>query len=273
VPELPEVETIRRQLLPLLAGRTVVRAWLLPEAPRLPAHPPDAAAFVSLLEGRRLLSVERRGKYLLFPLNDGNVWVVHLRMTGALVHSAAGATEDRFVRARFHLDDGSLLLYRDVRKLGRMWVVGDPQQVVGKLGPEPLCEGLTAEALRSALTRRRAPVKALLLDQRLVAGLGNIYADEALHEAGLSPLRPGGSLSPAEVERLRQAIVRVLEGATGHGGTSFFAYVDARGQRGRHQLHVRVYRRQGQPCPRCGTAVARTRVGGRSTHYCPACQL
>lgn len=273
MPELPEVETIRCQLLPLVSGRAIVDAWLSPEAPRLPAFPPDAGAFASLLVGRRLLSVERRGKYLLFPLDDGHTWIVHLRMTGALVHSSAGAVEDRFLRARFRLDDGCHLYYRDVRKLGRMWVVADPAQVVGKLGPEPLSEGLSAAALLAALRGRRAPIKALLLDQGTLAGLGNIYADEALHEAAISPLRPAGSLTPEEAERLCQAIRRVLAGATRHGGTSFWAYLDARGERGQHQLHVRVYRRQGQPCPRCGAAVARVRVGGRSCHYCPACQV
>ncbi len=273
MPELPEVETIRSQLEPLLAGRAIVDTWLSPEMPALPAWPPDAAAFASLLVGRRIASVGRRGKYLLIPLDDGNTWIVHLRMTGALIHCREGLPEDRFLRAWFRLDDGSHLCYRDVRKLGRMWVVADAEQVVGKLGPEPLAGALSPEALRRSLAGRRAPVKALLLDQRLVAGLGNIYADEALHEAGISPLRPGGSIAPDEAERLCAAIGRVLQRAIGHGGTSFFAYLDARGERGRHQLHVGVYRRQGEPCPRCGTAVARVRVAGRSTHYCPGCQV
>ncbi|HXG41309.1 MAG TPA: bifunctional DNA-formamidopyrimidine glycosylase/DNA-(apurinic or apyrimidinic site) lyase [Dehalococcoidia bacterium] len=273
MPELPEVETIRRQLAPVVTGRTVVDAWLSPEMPRLPAYPPDGRLLASLLLGRRVLSVDRRGKFLLFPLDDGQTWVVHLRMTGALVHSGDGQADERFLRARFRLDDGTCLYYRDVRKLGRMWVVPDPAQVVGKLGPEPFSEGLSADALLQALRGRRAPLKALLLDQRLVAGLGNIYADEALHEAGLSPWRPGCSLTAAEAHRLCLAIRRVLTRATQDGGTSFWAYLDARGQRGRHQFHVRVYRRQGQPCPRCGTAVARVRLGGRSTHYCPSCQV
>ncbi len=273
MPELPEVETLRRQLSPLLAGRLILEAWFSPEMPQLPAWPPEAASLMSWLVGRRVLSVERRGKYLLFPLDDGNTWIVHLRMTGALLHCPGGPPEDRFLRAWFRLDDGSWLCYRDVRKLGRMWVVPDPGQVVGKLGPEPLSERLSADALLRALQGRRALVKALLLDQRLVAGLGNIYADEALHAAGISPLRPGASLSPQEVERLRRAIHEVLARATHHGGTSFWAYVDARGERGQHQLHVSVYRRHGQPCPRCGMAVARVRVGGRSTHYCPGCQV
>ena len=273
MPELPEVETIRRQLSPLVVDRTIVEAWLSPEMPRLAAHPPDACAFVSRLLGRRVLSVERRGKFLLFPLDDGQTWIVHLRMTGALVHRVDGGPEERFLRARFRLDDGSWLWYRDVRKLGRMWVVADPEQVVGKLGPEPLSGCLDAAALLRALRGRRAPLKALLLDQRLVAGLGNIYADEALHEAGISPLRPGGTLTLEEAERLCLAIRRVLSGATRHGGTSFWSYLDARGERGQHQFHVRVYRRQGQPCLRCGGTVVRTRLGGRSTHYCPSCQV
>lgn len=272
MPELPEVETVRRGLWPLVQGRRVLDAWFSSEAPQLLAWPSRAEEFTRGLVGQRIEEVGRRGKYLLFPLSGGRTWIVHLRMTGALLYRSHGCQGEAYLRARFLLEDGVFLCYTDLRKLGRMWLVEDPAQVVGKLGPEPLGGDLTTSALAERLRRRRTPIKAALLDQTVVAGLGNIYADEALFEAGLHPCRLASSLSLEEVERLRAAIERVLTAALEHGGSSFRAYVDAEGRPGSFHLHVKVFRRTGQPCYRCGGLVERLKVGGRSTHFCPRCQ-
>jgi len=271
MPELPEVETIRRDLLPLLRGRSFTHAWVSPDAPRL-VQAPSPAEFTRLLPGRRIEDVSRRGKYLVFRLSGGLHLAVHLRMTGALLHRLASAPPDRYVRAVLALDDGSELRFSDLRKFGAMWLVPDPSLVLGRLGPEPLDGAMTPSALREATARRRAPIKSVLLDQRALAGLGNIYADEALFAAGLHPQRPASSLSEAEVERLHGAIRQVLVAALDDRGASFSDYVDASGREGRHQFRVQVFRRTGQPCYACGGEIERVKVAGRSSHFCPGCQ-
>ena len=193
-------------------------------------------------------------------------------MTGGLIHSRGGCPEERFLRARFRLDDGSHLCYMDLRKLGTMWLVDDESTVVGKLGPEPLGEAFGPQELHRLLAKRSAPVKAVLLDQGAIAGIGNIYADEALFEAGIRPAKPAKALSRRAAERLHRAVRKVLVEALENRGSSFRDYVDAEGEQGMHQLRVKVFRRTGEPCYVCGTAIKRVRVGGRSTHYCPKCQ-
>lgn len=271
MPELPEVETIRRDLLPVLKGRSFARAWVSPEAPRL-VQTPSATDFARLLPGQRIEDVSRRGKYLVFHLAGRLHLVVHLRMTGALLHRPQDAPPDRYVRAVLSLDDGSELRFSDLRKFGAFWLVPDVSEVLGGLGPEPLDSGLTPALLRELTARRRAPVKSLLLDQRALAGLGNIYADEALFAAGLHPQRPASSLSDAEVERLHGAIRSVLTAALEDRGASFSDYVDASGREGRHQFRVQVFRRTKKPCYTCGREIERVKVAGRSTHFCPQCQ-
>jgi formamidopyrimidine-DNA glycosylase len=270
MPELPEVETIRRDLLPLLRGRAFTHVWVSPEAPRL-VQGPSPADLARLLPGRRIKDVSRRGKFLVFHLSGGLYLVVHLRMTGALLHRPSGAPPDRYIRAVLSLDDGSELRFSDLRKFGALWLLPDPSIVLGRLGPEPL-DGLTPSLLRELTARRRAPIKSVLLDQRALAGLGNIYADEALFAAGLHPQRPASSLSDSEVERLHKAIGRVLSEALHDRGASFRDYVDASGRKGRHQFRVQVFRRTGQPCRVCGREIARVKVAGRSSHFCPKCQ-
>jgi len=278
VPELPEVETIRRDLLPLLKGRAFTHVWVSPDALRLvqavPAgrQAPSPADFARLLPGKRVEDISRRGKFLVFHLSGGLYLVVHLRMTGALLHRPPGAPPDRYVRAVLSLDDGSELRFSDLRKFGAFWLVPDTSLVLNRLGPEPLEGGMTPSLLRELTARRRAPIKSLLLDQRALAGLGNIYADEALFAAGLHPQRPASSLSDAEVERLHRAIRRVLTAALEDRGASFSDYVDASGREGRHQFRVQVFRRTGQPCYVCGREIARVKVAGRSSHFCPKCQ-
>jgi formamidopyrimidine-DNA glycosylase len=271
MPELPEVETIRRDLLPLVRGRTVLEAWVSPDAPRL-VQSPSCEEFCRALAGRRIEDLQRRGKLLLFVLDGGRTWAVHLRMTGQLLHRRGPCHGERYLRAAFRLDDGSWLCFVDVRKFGAMWLVGDMGAVAGELGPEPLDPGFSPGALQRILERRSAPVKAVLLDQKAIAGIGNIYADEALFVARINPKQPANSLSLTQARRLHGAIRQVLTEALADRGSSFRDYVDAAGREGTHQFKVSVFRRTGQPCYRCGSPVQRVKVAGRSTHFCPNCQ-
>jgi formamidopyrimidine-DNA glycosylase len=271
MPELPEVETIRRDLLPLVVGRTIAEAWVSPNAPRLVQLTPPAE-FVRQIAGRRIEGISRRGKYLLFNLDAGLTWALHLRMTGRLLHRKAACPEDPHLRATLRLDDGTWLCFVDMRKFGTMWLVDDASLVISRLGPEPLDEAFDMDTFRGLLKRRSAPIKAVLLDQAVLAGIGNIYADEALFAAGINPRRAAASLSRPAVQRLYEAIVQVLEEALGDRGSSFRDYVDSHGNAGAHHLKVKVFRRTDQPCYVCGTPIRRVKLGGRSTHFCPRCQ-
>ncbi len=268
MPELPEVETYIRELAPQLQGRTVTGAQVF--WPRTIAWP-DPETFRRLIQGRRFVGFGRRGKHLIFHLDDGRSLIVHLRMTGELRVRPGDYVPDKHTHVILELDDGRRLVYRDQRKFGRFWLVEDPAQVVGKLGPEPLSDQFTPEALAQKLAGRKASIKALLLDQSVVAGVGNIYADEALFLAGIHPARPGGSLSPEEIQRLHQAIRTVLEQAIKARGSSLQSYAPPSGQ-GSFQEQHRVFRRDGQACPRCGAPIQRIKLAQRSTHFCPRCQ-
>jgi formamidopyrimidine-DNA glycosylase len=274
MPELPEVETIRSRLAPRLEGRTVERVEIVD--PRLTRpEPPEAIA--AALEGERIARLGRRGKYLVFEFESGRHLLVHLRMTGNVEHPARGGlAADPYRRAVVRLDDGSDVAYRDVRRFGT-WALLEPGELdeyfaVRRLGGEPLERGFTTRALTRALEGRRAPIKAALLDQRAAAGVGNIYADEALWRARIHPLRPAGSLDAAEIARLRKAIRAALEMGIARQGATLRDYRDPEGRRGRMQDEFRVYGRAGEPCSRCGTAIEKTRAGGRGTWYCPYCQ-
>ncbi len=275
MPELPEVETIRRQLDERLPGRTMARVevrdplLVAPEAP---------AAFAAALRGRRVADVGRRGKYLLLGLDSGDTLAMHLRMTGQLWWSPAAPDPSlAHVRARFDLDDGSALVFSDTRRFGRAWVLeaGMPDRRgywAARAGVEPLSGAFTARRLGALLAGRRAPVKPLLLNQTLVAGIGNIYADEALFQAGVHPLRPGGELTPGQVARLHRAVRDRLRAGIASGGASIDRYRDSLGRPGTMQDLLRVHRHAGEPCPRCGAVIVKTRVGGRGTYHCPRCQ-
>lgn len=274
MPELPEVETVRARLEPLLAGRRLERVAILD--PRLTRpEPPDAVS--ARLEGRRVDGVRRRGKYLVIDLEGDGHLLVHLRMTGSFRHTAGSAPgADGHARAVVELDDGGRLVYRDVRRFGTWSLLerGELDAYLGVLlGPEPLGPGFTAAALRSALAGRRAPVKAALLDQRTVAGIGNIYADEALWLARLHPLAAAGELGPGDVARLARAIRRVLRTGIDRHGATLRDYRAPDGASGSMQEEFRVYGRGGAPCPRCGTPIAKARVAGRGTWLCPTCQV
>jgi formamidopyrimidine-DNA glycosylase len=275
MPELPEVETIRSRLAPRLEGRTFARVEIVD--PRLTRpEPPEAIA--AALEGERITRVGRRGKYLVFAFESGRHLLVHLRMTGNVEHPARGGlAADPYRRAVVTLDDGSDVAYRDVRRFGT-WALLEPGELedyfaVRRLGGEPLEHGFTTRTLARALEGRRAPIKAALLDQRAAAGVGNIYADEALWRAKIHPLRPAGSLDAAEIARLRKAIRAALEMGIARQGATLRDYRDPEGRRGRMQDEFRVYGRAGEPCPRCGTPIEKTRAGGRGTWYCPHCQI
>jgi formamidopyrimidine-DNA glycosylase len=274
MPELPEVETIRTRLAPRLEGRRLERVEIVD--PRLTRpEPPEAIA--AALEGERIVRVSRRGKYLVFEFESGRHLLVHLRMTGNVEHPAQGGlAADPYRRAVVSLDDGSDVAYRDVRRFGT-WDLLEPGDLedyfaVRRLGAEPLERGFTTRALTQALEGRRAPIKAALLDQRAAAGVGNIYADEALWRARLHPLRPAGSLTTGEIARLRKAIRAALEMGIARQGATLRDYRDPEGRRGRMQDEFKVYGRGGEPCPRCGTPIEKTRAGGRGTWFCPHCQ-
>jgi formamidopyrimidine-DNA glycosylase len=274
VPELPEVETIRARLAPALAGRRIERVEIAD--PRLTRpDPPEAVA--ATLEGERIVDVGRRGKYLIFEFESGRHLLVHLRMTGNLQHPAEGGlAADPYRRAVVRLDDGSDVAYRDVRRFGT-WTLLEPGEsedylAARRLGSEPLERGFTTAVLAGVLAGRRAPIKAALLDQRAAAGIGNIYADEALWRARIHPLRIAGTLTREELGALRKGIRDALAMGIERQGASLRDYRDPRGRRGRMQDDFRVYGRAGEPCSRCGTPIEKIRAAGRGTWYCPSCQ-
>jgi formamidopyrimidine-DNA glycosylase len=271
MPELPEVETIRRQLEPELVGRRIESIRVLDERWTRPVPPREVESAVA---GRRIESLGRRGKYLLFDLEGGRWLVMHLRMTGNLLLRDA-PTDLPHLRVEIGLDDGRRLLFTDPRRFGTGVVVEDGalgDYLLPRAGIEPLSERLTANALVTLAEGRRAPLKSFLMVQAGIAGIGNIYADEALFRARLHPLSPAGSMKPEHAERLREAIVATLEAGLANGGASVDDYLDARGKRGSMQDEFLVHTREGEPCSRCGETIRRIVVAGRSTYFCPGCQ-
>src|SRR3954449_3316742 len=301
MPELPEVETVRRQLEPELVGKTITSASVLDERLTRPEPP---RALERAVAGRQVTTVARRGKYLLLGLEGGRTLALHLRMTGNLLlrdpelggtadlmkpdalgsRSYEPAPEPSHVRARFELDDGRVLLFTDVRRFGQAVVLDAGDQLddffASRLGVEPLSDELTPERLLELAENRKAPLKSFLLSQSRIAGIGNIYADEALWRARLHPLSPAGSMKVEHAERLVEGIVGALEAGLDHGGASIDDYLDARGERGSMQEEFLVHTREGEPClrppeehgPAPPPVIQRIVVGGRSTYFCPNCQ-
>lgn len=271
MPELPEVEAVRRALSPEIAGRTILKVTL--NRPDVIAWPAPAD-FAALLTGSEIGPLARRGKYLGFPLRDGSVFWLHLRMTGRLSLVAPDHALPPHTHVIVSLDDGRDLRFYDSRRFGRLWALraGEEDKVTGmaQLGPEPA--DLSAADLKELFAGRKRPMKSTLLDQHIIAGLGNIYADEILFRAGISPLRPAGSLCAAERSRLASAIGPTLEAAVERGVNCsrelFGETLPSRQPQG-----WQVYGRRGQPCTRCGGPLAGIRIGGRSSVYCPACQI
>ncbi len=271
MPELPEVETIRRDLAPLLIGRTITRVRIHPGAERL-AVTHDPRGLERELAGRTVEALDRQGKYLIARLDDTRTWVLHLRMTGSLVHTAAETAPHRFERACVDLDDGSSLRLNDMRKFGTWHLVDDPREAMPRSGPDALSAEFTVRWLREACARRTTSVKAVLLDQQIAAGVGNIYADEACWIARIDPRASAADLTHREVSRLHAALLETLNDSLADRGSSFSDYRDGLGGEGMHHVRVHVFRREGQPCERCGTEIVKLRLAGRGTHLCPRCQ-
>lgn len=271
MPELPEVETIVRDLSPLLQNARIIRVQV--SDPKLVRFP-SSQDFNRNLTGGIIRAIERRGKYVVISLEGGLTWLVHQRMTGRLLTQLEPG--ERHLRARFDLDSGITLYYCDLRRFGGMWAFwpGEEKNLGGFaiLGWEPLSDQFCPDWLGENFTQRRAPVKSLLLDQRLVAGLGNIYTDEALFLAGIHPARPGCSLTKEECRTLCQAVKDVIAQAIQGRGTTFRDYRSGRGTAGEYQRRLMVYGHGGQPCQGCGRLLEKKRIGGRTTVFCSRCQ-
>ncbi len=274
MPELPEVQTIVDDLIAAgLAGRRLAAVTI-----RWPGvvHGMPAGTFRRRLIGRRIRNIARRAKFIIWQLDDEACILVHLRMTGRFHFAPPGSRYARHEHIAFRLDDGRQLRFHDTRKFGRFYLPSDPATLLAGLGPEPLAPGFTARKLGQRIANRRRRLKPLLLDQQFIAGLGNIYVDEALWDAHLHPLRTSDALDQDDVRRLHRAIRKVLRrglknlGTTlGSGATTFYSVAR---RRGRNRDRLNVFRRTGEPCPRCRTPIERLVVGQRSTHICPVCQ-
>jgi formamidopyrimidine-DNA glycosylase len=267
MPELPEVETIKNELAPWVVGQSFTQVAILDTELVCGGSTEEVRRG---LIGQKVESLERRGKYLIFHLSNGRSLIMHLRMTGSLLLNPRGV--DRYARAVFHLSNGHRLVFNDRRRLGLIWLVDDAANVVGKLGPEPLDESFTPGILGQRLNRHHIPIKAALLNQCIVAGIGNMYADEALFAARIHPLRKADALSPEEVQTLYQSIRRVLGAAINSKGASVDTYVRPEGELGTAHFDFKVAHKGGEPCPVCGSAIERVPVQNRGTCFCPRCQ-
>jgi len=269
MPELPEVETVRRGLRAAIVGRRVAAVTVRERRLRRPL----ARSFAPTLVGRRIDDVRRRAKYLLLDLDDGRVWLVHLGMSGTLAVVAAGAPIRPHTHVIVTLDDGRTLRFHDPRRFGLMRVGSlAALDELGRLGVEPLERAFTAAFLHGVARRQRRSVKSLLMDQRIVAGLGNIYVNEILFAAGVRPGRRTSRLSRPEAARIVAATAEVLGEAIAARGSSIADYRDERGEPGAFQDRFRVYEREGRACGRCGAVIRRRVIVGRSSFYCPRCQ-
>jgi len=264
MPELPEVETIARTLKPQLEGRTILSVHLLWKRT---LATPSPTAFASRIAGQKVLDVGRRAKFLHVRLSKDNLFI-HLRMSGDLRVEKTRHKPAKHDRLIVDLSGNKTLVFNDTRKFGRVWLTDDPQDVIGGLGPEPFDPEFTPRILYSRLQAHRRQIKPLLLDQSFLAGMGNIYTDEALHLAGIHPLVESDKISLKKAEKLFYAIRTVLEAGITHNGAS----IDWVYRGGNFQNYFRVYGRTGEPCPVCRTAIKRINVGQRGTHFCPKCQ-
>ena len=272
MPELPEVETVRRDLREL-RGETFSSCRV--SLPRI-VTTPAPRQFCRLLKGGTIQNVNRRGKYIIFSLDTGREFIAHLGMTGALLFHGPRDPQARHTHAVFRFESGRELRYVDPRQFGELAVVPagqyGPLKSLARIGPEPLERSFTVNELAARLASS-AKVKAALMDQGRIAGIGNIYSDEMLFRAGINPLRSANSLSHAELVALHRAMREVLRGAIARRGTSVDNFMDARGRPGSYQFHHMVYGKEGEPCPVCGAPIRRVKVSGRSSYFCPKCQL
>jgi formamidopyrimidine-DNA glycosylase len=273
VPELPEVETVKRTLNMLVMGKTISHATV--KLPRIIRHPEEPEAFTRLLEGQTIRGVERRGKFLLFQLDD-LVLISHLRMEGRYGVYSTEEPPELHTHVLFHFTDGTDLRYKDVRQFGTMDLLVKGEEFnhppLHKLGLEPLDADFTPEAFMKRIQGRSTKIKPLLLNQEVVVGIGNIYVDEALHAAGIHPARETVSLTKPELNRLHEAIVSTLREAVEAGGSSIKSYVNGQGEMGMFQHQLKAYGRKNEPCLGCGRPIEKIVLGGRGTHFCPFCQ-
>ncbi|GMB00322.1 DNA-formamidopyrimidine glycosylase [Pelosinus sp. IPA-1] len=273
MPEMPEVEIVRRTLVDKVAGRTIKEVEFL--LARLVKWP-SPGEFQAVLTNRKIITLTRRGKYLLFHLDDGQVLVIHLRMTGRLQYIRTGMEKDKFTRIIFKLDNGDLLIYADTRTLGTLYLMPMDElwriSGLATMGPEPLTPEFSLDYLKNMLKKHHGKIKAILLNQKYIGGLGNIYVDESIAIAGIHPERIASSLSESENEKLYHAINKVIADGIEHGGTTFRDYRDGIGRSGTHQHHLIVYGRKGEPCLTCGIPIVWKEVSGRGSHFCPKCQ-
>ena len=271
MPELPEVETIRLTLLPKLVGRKICSGEILHEKMVLGNTPVE---FLSWISERTITALRRRGKYLLLELSEGLIVGVHLRMTGRLSVEKTDCPIAKATYFRLLLDNGTELRFNDQRKFGKVFVFekGNPPAALKKIGPEPLSPEFTVSVMQKQFGRRKLAVKKALLNQEIIAGIGNIYADEALFVAEIHPARPVNSLTEIEVDALFQAVRQVLREGIENRGTTFRDYRDGEGRLGSYQNKLRVYGQKGKKCPKCGGQIVKMNFGGRGTHFCPLCQ-
>lgn len=270
MPELPEVETIRQELSPHVVGRKITGLNLEWEGI---IRQPEAEEFRERLLGQRIEGLSRWGKYLIFGLDSDDFLVIHLRMSGSLLISHDSAEAPKYTRATIHLDGDKSVFFRDPRKFGRMWLIRDIRDVTRKLGPEPLTSEFTREVLGQRLAKRKAPIKAVLLDQSVIAGIGNMYADETLFAAGIHPERSTVSLTAKEIKRLHGAIREILAAAIKSKGASVENYFRPGGETGTAHFYFKVaHRLGGDFCPVCGTLIERITIRNRGTYFCPRCQ-
>ena len=267
MPELPEVETIKNELSPWIVGQRFTQVTVLDA--KLVSGGSGEEVRRGLI-GQKVESLGRRGKYLIFHLSNGKSLIMHLRMTGALLLNPGEC--GRYARAVFHVSSGHCLVFSDRRRMGLIWLVDDADTVVGKLGPEPLDEGFTPDILEQRLSRHRIPVKAALLDQRIVAGIGNMYADEALFAARIHPVRRANNLSAQEVRTLHNCICNVLRAGIECKGASVDTYVRPEGELGTAHFDFKVAHRRGESCPICGSTIERVPIQNRGSYFCPECQ-
>ena len=269
MPELPEVETVKNELLPHVIGRRITGVTLLWEGI---VKEPSAKEFRSSLVGQTITGITRRGKYLPFSLSGGDSLIIHLKMTGSLLIGRDSSEPPKYTRAIIHLDKDTNIFFRDPRKFGAMRLVKDKDSIIGKLGPEPLEAAFTPQILAQLLAKRTAPMKALLCEQNLIAGIGSMYADEALFATGIHPLRSGKSLSQEEIECLHNAIRKILWSAIGNKGASVDTYFRPDGTKGTAHFEFKVAHRGGKPCYNCGTPIERLAIRNRGSYFCPKCQ-
>jgi formamidopyrimidine-DNA glycosylase len=273
MPELPEVETIRRSLAPHIIGKTI--AGIEVRVPKL-RRPIPIATLQRNLPGQRIMDLERRAKYLLWHLDGGGTLIIHLGMSGRLAYNASPQPVEPHTHVIFNFHDGGEIQFRDPRRFGSIDLAAPGELpdllILRDLGIEPLSPAFTAGSLHDSLQATQRAVKIVLMDQRVVVGVGNIYANEALFKAGIHPLRPGRSLSARESGALHAAVVEILQKAVERGGTTLTDYRNAEGEPGFFQLDLAVYGRKQEPCPRCGREIIRLVQGGRSSFVCEACQ-